>query len=103
VRTVACVLVVLLVLGLVACTMPLEPAAHSGAPGTPWRRTATGWERAVWLVPASPRRQAGLHPLLFAGTELILATGLPVALSWATGRRGQGSSHRTSTGAPPTP
>jgi len=80
-RPVACVLLVLFVLGLVATVVPLAPPAEPGQPTSPWRRTVDGWERAVWLDEAPPTGRAGLHPLVFAAGELILAVGLPVVLS----------------------
>jgi hypothetical protein len=93
-RPVACVLLVLFVLGLVASVAPLAPPTQPGEGTPPWRRTVDGWERAAWLDHAAPIGRAGLHPLLFAAGELILAIGLPVALSktpaGGTGRPGYG-------------
>jgi len=102
-RPVACVLLALFVLGLVATAVPLAPPAQPGEAGCPWRRTVDGWERAAWLDDAPPTGRTGLHPLLFAAAELILAVGLSVALSKTPAGGSRRRRHCQTAEPPPVP
>jgi len=102
-RAVACVLLVLLVLGLAATVVPLAPPAQPGDATSPWRKTVDGWERAVWLDQYPPAGRVGLHPFLFAAGELILAIGLPVALSKTPAGSKRRRGHSQTADPPPLP
>ena len=75
----------LLVLGWVASTVPVAPPEQPGQAAAPWRRTAQGWEQAVWLDGTHTTSRAAVHPLAFAVAELVLAVAVPIALSASHG------------------
>ncbi len=101
-RLIAGLMLVLLVLGWMACEVPLSCsecstetvgglcALHaqklfSSEPGskTAWRRTADGWEKTTWWSSDPPIRRPALHPTVVALMQIFLALGALILFAGA--------------------
>lgn len=65
--TIVCCVVGILLCELLAST---DLPRHNEIP---WRKTAQGWERAVWLVALVPTGAPALHPVALALMQLALS------------------------------
>jgi len=86
-RIVGLLLVLLLLLGWLACDLPLPGAPPQVVDEPQWRRTAVGWEVPNWPQPDTAEHRPTLHPAVVALLELLASCAALVAGSGEWGVR----------------